>query len=142
MKTLSFGTFLRTKRAEQRIGLREMCVKLKYDPSNYSKIERGVSPPPYDEKFYKEVAKILRIKTSSGEYEKMKDLADISKGEIPKDLLEDKNFIPLLPAFFRTFRGEKPTQEEILKLIESIRKSQSCDKDTLHSNRKNSSRSR
>ena len=52
----------------------------------------------------------------------MKDLANIDAGIIPADLLSDKKVLDSLPMFFRTIRSEKPTPEELDKLINIIRK--------------------
>ena len=45
---MTFGEFVKILRSEQRLGLREFCVRYEHDPSNWSKIERGVIPPPKD----------------------------------------------------------------------------------------------
>ena len=42
-----FGDFIKEKRINKEITLREFCRQLELDASNWSKIERGVmSPPP------------------------------------------------------------------------------------------------
>jgi len=40
---------------------------------------------------------------------------------IPKDLLSDQETLKALPMLFMTVRSEKPTAEEIEKLIEKIK---------------------
>ena len=55
-------------------------------------------------------------------WETLKDAASIDSGIIPKDLLSDQEVLKALPMFFRTVRSEKPTAEELEKLIERIRK--------------------
>jgi hypothetical protein len=62
----------------------------------------------------------LGIKKSSELYNELKDKAAIDAGIIPKDLLSDQEILNALPMFFRTVRSEKPTAEEIEKLIEKI----------------------
>jgi hypothetical protein len=52
----------------------------------------------------------------------LKDRAAVDAGIIPKDLLTDKETLNALPMFFRTVRSEKPTPEELDKLIEKIRR--------------------
>ncbi len=41
-----FGIRLRAYRIWNGFTLRSMCKLIKYDPSNYSKVERGLMPPP------------------------------------------------------------------------------------------------
>jgi len=52
----------------------------------------------------------------------LKDKAAVDAGIIPKDLLTDQETLNSLPMFFRTVRSEKPTPEELDKLIERIRR--------------------
>jgi hypothetical protein len=52
----------------------------------------------------------------------MKDLANIDAGIIPEDIRSDERVLKLLPMFFRTLRSDKPTPEELDKLIEMVRK--------------------
>ena len=60
-----FGKFIKELRARQRLGLREFCLKTGYDPSNWSKIEREVSPPPKDDETLRTWAKQLGLKPDS-----------------------------------------------------------------------------
>ena len=61
------------------------------------------------------------IEANKIEIENFVDLAQVSQGIIPEDILSQKDAVGYLPAFFRTLRNERPTQEEICKLIELIR---------------------
>jgi transcriptional regulator with XRE-family HTH domain len=45
-----FGEIIKNKRLDHEMTLREFCRQLDEDPSNWSKIERGLNPPPKDEK--------------------------------------------------------------------------------------------
>ena len=47
--TLIFGKTLKKLRAEKELSIREICKKVNYDPSNWSKIERGKLSPPSNE---------------------------------------------------------------------------------------------
>ena len=116
-----FGEFIKTLRIERDIGLREFCRRLSYDASNWSKLERGVSAPPQDEEKLNQIAEVLGIEKDSALYIELKDKAAIDAGIIPKDILSDKETLNALPMFFRTIRSEKPTPEELEKLIEKIR---------------------
>jgi transcriptional regulator with XRE-family HTH domain len=115
-----FGELLRKKREENRIGLREICRKVKFDPSNWSKIERGKLSPPSDQETLSLWALALGIKRGSDEYHSFIDLALIAQNIIPQVLTEEE-MLKLLPAFFRTARNEKPTKQEIDHLIKLIK---------------------
>ncbi|MBZ0187635.1 MAG: helix-turn-helix domain-containing protein, partial [Candidatus Obscuribacterales bacterium] len=86
----AFGDHVRERRQELRLGLREFCNKLELDPSRWSKVERGTLQPPKDEEMLGKIAKVLKIPKNDTEWEKFKDLAIFSRGEIPGDLMEDK----------------------------------------------------
>jgi len=117
-----FGQFVKDERLERGIGLREFCRRLGVDASNWSKVERGVLPPPQDERRLKKIAEILGIHSDAEKWQDLKDKASIDSGIIPKDLLSDEDVLKALPMFFRTVRSEKPTPEDLDRLIEIIRK--------------------
>lgn len=122
-KYKSFGDFLKNLRKEKRITLREFCLKASADPANISRIERGAMPPPQDPDILERYAKALDIKVGSDDWYAFLDLAAASRGIIPKDLMSDQEVVSMLPAFFRTLRGQKPTEEEMRKLAAKIKKS-------------------
>ncbi len=52
-------------------------------------------------------------------YEEISTLKDLAMLEaIPDHLKPEENILEKLPVFFRTVRGDKPTKEEMEKLIE------------------------
>ncbi|MBI5173320.1 MAG: helix-turn-helix domain-containing protein [Candidatus Melainabacteria bacterium] len=118
-----FGDYVRERRQELRIGLREFCSTLELDPSRWSKVERGTLQPPKDEDILAKIAKVLKIPKSGAEWEKFRDLAIFSRGEIPQDIMEDKELVACLPLVFRTLGREKPTKEQLLSLADLIRHS-------------------
>ncbi|MFH1890469.1 MAG: helix-turn-helix transcriptional regulator [Candidatus Kuenenbacteria bacterium] len=118
-----FGHNLKKARIAQGLSLREICKKINYDASNWSKVERGVIAPPSDEKILSKWAKALGLKPNSRARQEFIDEAQISQGIIPQDILAGKNAVDYLPAVFRTLRNEKPTKQEIDRLIELIRNS-------------------
>ena len=115
-----FGDLLWGLRTKKELTLRETYELVNYDPSNWSKIERGRLSPPSDRAVLLKWAKALGL-TNKIEIENFVDLAQVSQGIIPEDILSQKDAVGYLPAFFRTLRNERPTQEEICKLIELIR---------------------
>ena len=115
-----FGEILEELRIKKCFSLREICKLVDYDPSNWSKIERGRISPPADIKTLTKWARALGLKDAK-ELQKFTDVARIAQGIIPEDILSQKNAVGYLPAFFRTLRNEKPTREEIDRLIELVR---------------------
>ena len=118
---MTFGEFIRTKRLEVELGLREFCKAMQTDPSNWSKVERGILPAPNDREFLEKVAKTLKLKKGDKAWFSFFDLADLSQQKIPDDVFENEKVVSALPIFFRTVRGEKPTEEELDKLIALIK---------------------
>jgi len=116
-----FGTFIKELRARQRLGLREFCLEHGHDPSNWSKIEREVLQPPRDEKTLRAWAKQLGLKPGSDDWLKFFEYAAVDAGRIPDHILEDEKLVAQLPVFFRTLSGQKPSREELEKLVELIR---------------------
>jgi transcriptional regulator with XRE-family HTH domain len=114
--TATFANFIRNKRISVGLTLREFCRALEYDPSNWSKVERGLHTPPQSNN----IADLLKIKEGSQEYKEMVDLAALSS--ISPDLIESE-IIDQLPVFFRTIRGDKPTEAELNALIAKIKSS-------------------
>src|SRR6059036_3647703 len=120
-----FGTFVKELRAKQRLGLREFCLENGYDPSNWSKIEREVLPPPRDEETLRTWAKQLGLKQGSDDWLKFFDFAAVDSGRIPDYVLKDEKLVAQLPVFFRTLSGQKPSCEDLEKLVRVIRSANS-----------------
>lgn len=115
-----FGKTLKNLRIVRNLSLRDVYKLTNYDPSNWSKIERGKMSPPSEEVVLRKWAEILGLKTKK-EIQEFIDEAIIAQGIIPEDILSQPNAVEYLPAFFRTLRSKKPTKEEIDRLIELIR---------------------
>lgn len=114
-----FGEYVIELRAHNRITLREFCRLIKIDPSNWSKIERGVLSPPKSKEVLDEIANVLQLKKGSEEYHLLIDLAAVSF--IPKELISEDSLVDKLPVFFRTLRGQSPTRSELEELITIIK---------------------
>jgi len=119
---MTFGEFVRTKRLEVELSLREFCKQAETDPSNWSKVERGILPAPANREFLESVAKLLKLKKGERDWFAFFDLAAISQQKIPDDVYEDENVLSALPVFFRTVRGERPSSEELDKLIALLKR--------------------
>jgi len=116
-----FGKILKELRIQKGLTLRKASKLASYDPSNWSKVERGEITPPFDEKILRRWAKILGISKNVKEIHGFIDEAKIARGIIPQDILSKKNAVEYLPAFFRTVRNKKPTKKEVDQLIKLIK---------------------
>ncbi|HEY9791708.1 MAG TPA: helix-turn-helix transcriptional regulator [Candidatus Obscuribacterales bacterium] len=116
-----FGDFVREHRQKRRLTLRQFCAELEFDPSQWSKIERGVLAPPKNEHMLKRIAQLLGVRPGSQPYMEMMDLAALGGGRVPADLLSDAELAQCLPMVFRTVRNSKPTAKELHALAELIR---------------------
>lgn len=116
-----FGKFLYDLRIEKELTLREMCRKVNYDPSNWSKIERGKIAPPSDKKTLELWARTLGLKKESREFKDFIYQANIAQSIIPLDVMEEKELVAALPAFFRTLKNKKPTKEDMDRIIDIIK---------------------
>jgi transcriptional regulator with XRE-family HTH domain len=118
-----FGQFIKDVRIRGGHTLRQFCAAHKLDAGNYSKLERGVFPPPSGEERMLEIAGALGLKKGSDDWSTFFDLAAAAKGQFPKDLLSDKEIADKLPVLFRTLRGEPVPPEKLDELIDLIRHS-------------------
>lgn len=116
-----FGEFVKERRLALGLSLRKFCKLLDLDPSNWSKIERGIHLPPQDKEFLAMIAEAVNIKADSSEWDQLLDYASVDRGEIPTYLLQNKEMVKLLPAFFRTVGSVKPTKEEVVELLEKLK---------------------
>jgi transcriptional regulator with XRE-family HTH domain len=113
-----FEEFVKERRQAAGLTLRQFCLMAHVDPSNWSKIERGLGEAPRSKEMLDRIADILLL--NSSDRDSLRDLAIVAS--IPKEFRDDK-VIEKLPIFFRTVRGEKPTEAELEKLFEVIKNS-------------------
>lgn len=114
----AYGQFVKDMRTRKKISLRQFCSDAQLDPSNWSKVERGIKDPPIDENVLSRIATCLGLSESSMDRVNFFDLARVKQGRIPDDIVENESSAAKLPVLFRTIRGQKPTEEELKKLIE------------------------
>lgn len=115
-----FGNILKELRIRREITLREASRLTNYDPSNWSKIERGKISPPSNEKILRKWAEVLGL--NKNETQNFIDEAKIAQGLLPRDIIAVGSRVNCLPAFYRTLRNKKPSKQEIDKLIKLIKK--------------------
>ena len=103
---------------EREMTLRQFCKQAEIDPSNWSKIERGLINAPKSQEVLRSIADTLQL--SEEDVSTLRDLAMFEA--IPDHLKPEENILEKLPVFYRTVRGERPTKEELEKLIELLTK--------------------
>lgn len=118
----TFAHLFKAIRKARRITLRDFCERANADPGNISRMERRQMPPPQDHRILERYAHALEIPEGSDEWYQFFDTAAADRGEIPADILEDKELVDKLPAFFRTLRGQKPSEEELRRVVEKLSK--------------------
>jgi transcriptional regulator with XRE-family HTH domain len=122
-KAAFFGHLLKATRVQKRITLREFCRRANADPGNISRIERGVWPPPQDRGILERYAKALAIKKASDDWYRFFDSAAADRGIVPQDIMNREEVVKMLPVFFRTLRRDKPSSEDLDRMVEKLRRS-------------------
>ncbi len=121
--TNKFSAMLKQIRLEKGLTLREFCLKNGFDPGNYSKLERGLFPPPESHELLERYALALELEPGSDRWLELFDLAAAERGQIPNDIMSDREVVDKLPVFFRTMRGKQLSSEQLDELVEKIRRS-------------------
>lgn len=65
-------------------------------------------------------ARHLGLKPGSDDWLKFFEYAAVDAGRIPDNILQDEEMAAHLPAFFRTLSGQKPSREDMEKLLKII----------------------
>ena len=126
---MNFGEMVNSLRIAQGKTLRQFCTENKIDPSNWSKIERSVNLPPKDENVLFQWANALGLKKGTADWQNFIDLANISRGQIPKEIMNNEKLLDKLPVFFRTVRGAELNERELDAFIKDLRKAYTPDED-------------
>jgi transcriptional regulator with XRE-family HTH domain len=124
---MKFGELIKEMRIAKELTLRQCCAELDVDPSNWSKMERGVTPPPKDGKLLERWAKYFGL--ASEKQQAFFDLASLARKEIPPDMANDATVIAALPVFFRAVRGNELEGERFKQFMEDLREVHSPDKE-------------
>lgn len=122
-----FNETVKSLRIQKRLTLRDFCEQVGLDPSNWSKVERGVNPPPGDVGLLERLAGFFEL--SGSEKLEFMDAAALQRREIPPDVADNVILQRALPAFFRAARGHELTEEELASLAADIRKLHTRDSD-------------
>ena len=116
---MNFGAFVKHHRIAAGMTLRSFCRAIGHDASNWSKIERGVIPPPQDSRWLDKIASTLGL-DATGRME-LEYLSSLARGQLPSDF-QGSEIQSKLPAFFRAIRGQEYQIEDVAKLIEGVKK--------------------
>ena len=98
-----FSQFARGRRLSLHLTLNEVAIKAGVDPGNLSRWERGIMPVSLATGTLKRLAEALKIH-STREFQLFVDLAHISHGRIPPDLMQDNQILESLPYHFEAAR--------------------------------------
>lgn len=120
-----FNQTAKSLRLSKRLTLRDFCKQVNLDPSNWSKVERGINLPPSDTVLLERLAVFFGL-TGSRKLSFM-DEASLQRREIPPDLSDNLLLQMALPAFFRVARSRVLTEEKLQDLVSDIRRLHSPD---------------
>lgn len=116
---MSFGELIKQLRIAKGLTLRQCSAELGVDASNWSKMERGITPPPKDLGLLERWAKFFAV--AKEKRQEFLDLAAIARSELPADVASDERVLAALPAFFRAVRGSELEGDKLKEFIEDIR---------------------
>jgi transcriptional regulator with XRE-family HTH domain len=122
---MQFNQMLKNFRISKGVTLRACSAALGVDPSNWSKLERGVNSAPKDQGVLQAWSEYLNI--NGKDREVFFDAAAISRRGLPTDL--DSDVIAALPIFFGAIRGQKLTGAKMAALLNDLRALHSPNKD-------------
>lgn len=117
---MTFGEHIKARRLEMGLSLRAFCLQHGEDPSNWSKLERGMLRPPESYERKLQIGLYLGYTEDSPEMAEFFDLACIGRGSIPQDIRDDAVLMDKLPLVFRTLRGV-PSESELMRLADLVR---------------------
>ena len=120
-----FNDTIKSLRLQKRLTLRDFCAQAGLDPSNWSKVERGVNPPPGDIGLLERLADFFGL--AGAAKLAFMDEAALQRHEIPADVADHAILQRALPAFFRAARGHELTEKELASLAEDIKKLHTAD---------------
>ena len=124
---MNFGTLIKELRIGKELTLRKCSADLDVDSSNWSKIERSITPPPKDSAVLERWAAFFAL-TGDKKLEFF-DLAALARKEIPADMASDEAVIGALPLFFRAVRGQDLSGARLKEFMEDLKAIHSPDKE-------------
>lgn len=119
----NFGGLLKRLRLQRGWTLREFCLRNSIDPGNYSRLERGLFPPPQGTELLEKYARALGLEPGSDDWTNLFDVASAERGEIPADIMSDEEVVGKLPVLFRTMRAKQVSPDLLDELVNRIKRS-------------------
>lgn len=116
----TFGAYVKRLRLERGLSLRDFCHRIQADPSNYSKLERGLLNPPTPERL-RDFLQVMELAPESKEARELERLAAIGRGQIPPSILTNQQLAGKLPLFFRTLENGPLTEEKLEEVVGTTR---------------------
>lgn len=109
-----FGEFVKKKRFESKLTLRDFCIKSNVDVCLWSDIEEEFKRPNFDEETLSTIANVLSIDIHSEDYKALKNYAieDSQKSPVSTKM---KGY----PLYVRV-DNRKPTRNELKKVLSCI----------------------
>ena len=119
---MTFSEFFKYKRMSTGLTLRQFCKNIELDPAYVSRLENGVISAPSKVPLLETLAEALGIENNTPEWVEFFDLASLSNGEMPEDImLEFPDVLTYLPAFLRSIKRNKVTKEDVKELVELVK---------------------
>lgn len=118
---MNFGEYFAQLRRKRKMTLRAFCLKNGFDPSNISKLERGLFKAPQEDYNLRKYAKALGIKDGSDDWMTFFDLAAASNKTFEVKNISDEALLEKLPVLFRAIDREDLREEELDELISLIK---------------------
>lgn len=110
------------RRRNTGLSLREFCQEHGLDPSNISKMERGLLPPPSSAKL-NEYARALKVEEWSDEWFELSNKAAMARREVPPYVHLEGKLLELLPLLFREARENNGLSDERMQaMIDFLRR--------------------
>lgn len=106
---MDFHEMVKGLRADLGVSLRRFCLGHNLDPSNWSKLERGVLAPPRDPEVLGRWADALGLKQGTEAWQEFMDASELARGQVPRDLLKKPDQRKQIFSFIRSLREEAET---------------------------------
>ena len=103
---MNTGKLIKQKREAAGISLRRFALLISVDPSNWSKVERGVLPFSMSKSKTALIAKVLGIKKAGKEMLDFMDSLAISQNRIPDDIVKEQTMPYSIKQKFKEIREE------------------------------------
>ncbi len=110
---MNFPEIIKGLRVKRGLTLRKFCLGNGLDPSNWSKLERGLLAPPRDSETLDKWALLLGLERDTEEWQEFMDAADLERGQVPHDLLASPDLRDRIMSFLKAIRAEQQAGREI-----------------------------